>query len=65
MTKGVLGECLKSEKPSTRHEAFERAYNKPRHNKKLFKGKTVMVRQKLEEPNDLEGCLWKRRTVMQ
>ena len=65
VTKCVLGECLKSEKRSTRHVAFETAYNKRRHNNKLFKGKTVMMRQKLEELNDFGACLWKKRTVMQ
>ena len=57
VTKGVLGECLKNEKRSTRHVAFETAYNKPRHNNILFKGMTVMVRQKLEELNDLGAWL--------
>ena len=55
--KGVLCECLKNEKRSTRHVAFETAYNKPRHNNILFKGMTVMVRQKLEELNDLGAWL--------
>ena len=65
VTKGVLGECLKSEKRSTRHVAFETAYNKRQHNIKLFKGATVMARQKLDELNDLGPCLWGKRTVMQ
>ena len=61
VTKGVLGECLKNEKRSTRHAAFETAYNKQRHNNKLFKGAILMVRQKLTELNDLGACLWGKK----
>ena len=57
VTKDVLGKCLKSEKGSTKHVAFETAYNKPCHNNKLFKGMTVTERQTLEELNDLGAYL--------
>ena len=58
--KGVLGECPKSEKHTTRHAVFETAYNKPCHNNKSFKDMIVMARQTLEELNDLGACLWKK-----
>ena len=57
----VFGECLKIKKCSTSQVAFQTAYNKRDHNKKVFKGMTIMARQTLQVVNEKQEHLCKAK----
>ena len=52
VVEGVLGECLKSEKQSTRYAAIQKAFNEKKHNNKLRTTMIVVVRETLAKLNE-------------